>query len=732
MAIPTYDNFEVQPGVLQAPTLQQPVSAGENTLAATDLMQQAQQGMQLNQDTINFQLQEVERANALRVDDALNKAKEAQMRLMHDKDIGFNNIRGQAALSRPNGKPLSDEYEERFQQELSAISQTLNNPLQRDAFQMKAMDMVTGFKASAMQHEAREYQTYQNSVYSSTISNRQNEIGLNYDKPAVIDEAVDSIKSAAYELAMLNGKSAQEAEYAAREAGSKGHLTAVQSALQNKSVVYADEYLKRYAKDMSADDILQAKGVVTKEMNAHYASTVASEIMNKTAPKVVTSDIDRAWNIAVGTESRGRQFGADGKPLTSPKGAIGKAQVMPATAPEAAKLAGLPWDDQRYRNDPEYNEALGRAYFNEQLREFDGDLSKAYAAYNAGPGALKKAIKQSNAEATGDGWLKFMPKETRDYVAKNMNEYATGGGKYDKPTLYELQQQTRAAVGTDHPERLKLALDEVERQYTALEKGVKQAEDKGTADAMRAVLQNGGNYSALPADVRSNIPPDKVSSVMDFAKKLSKGDDNTNLQVYNQLASNMPALKSMSDDEFYEFRKDLSETDFKHFANERAKLLKGDANNSPGDLNNEAIKRTLDDQFRSRGIDPSPKDSNKAENMRLGSARRYINESILIEQARLGKKMSDAEISDHIAFLFSRNVQGAEGGWFGIGAGYSGAMLGMKPSDIPSATRNALKEQFKAAGIPNPSDGELLGAYWRGLQKNNTIKKPTEPTQKKY
>jgi hypothetical protein len=111
-------------------------------------------------------------------------------------------------------------------------------------------------------------------------------------------------------------------------------------------------------------------------------------------------------------ESRGKQFDRNGRPLTSSAGAIGIAQVMPGPAPEAAKLAGLPFDDNRYRNDPEYNLALGKAYYEKQLRDFGGDEKLAAAAYNAGPGAVRSALKKGGP----DGWVNNVPKETRDYL----------------------------------------------------------------------------------------------------------------------------------------------------------------------------------------------------------------------------------------------------------------------------------------------------------------------------
>ncbi len=97
----------------------------------------------------------------------------------------------------------------------------------------------------------------------------------------------------------------------------------------------------------------------------------------------------------------------------SKKGAIGIMQVMPGTAPEAAQLAGLPWDENAYRTDAAYNELIGIAYLSEQLRKYDGDVERALAAYNAGPGAVDDALSMHDAN-----WLENLPAETQDYVAR--------------------------------------------------------------------------------------------------------------------------------------------------------------------------------------------------------------------------------------------------------------------------------------------------------------------------
>lgn len=109
---------------------------------------------------------------------------------------------------------------------------------------------------------------------------------------------------------------------------------------------------------------------------------------------------------------------------TSPKGAIGPGQIMPGTAPEAAKLAGLPYNERLYKTDAAYNDALGVAYYGKQLADF-GDPLKAAAAYNAGPNRVRRAIRRG-----GENYAQFLPEETRKYLvnfAGKIGDAATAG-----------------------------------------------------------------------------------------------------------------------------------------------------------------------------------------------------------------------------------------------------------------------------------------------------------------
>jgi soluble lytic murein transglycosylase len=291
-----------------------------------------------------------------------------------------------------------------------------------------------------------------------------------------------------------------------------------------------------------------------------------------------------------------------------------------------------------------------------------------------------------------------------------MTEYEGGGGQNTLPTLEDVKARVRAEIGTARPERLKLALSEAENRYNDQVAAIKQKNEAIVATAMREVLANGGKYAELPAGLRAALPPGEVGKVMDFAHKIAKGDDNTNPALYQKL-SDPAALRSLTDDQFFALRSNLSEADFKHFSNERAKIIKGAVTNGPGEINSAAIKSTLDDRLRTLGLDPSPKEGTD-DSMRVGAIRKFVNDSVAVAQANSGKKMTDAEVAQYIDGLLAKTTTYDK--FFGNS---SGPMLGMTVGDIPGKAKSALKDAFKKQGIANPTDGQLLDAYWRGISK---------------
>jgi len=154
--------------------------------------------------------------------------------------------------------------------------------------------------------------------------------------------------------------------------------------------------------DLGGDQENQAEDMAPQEESDSPYSAQLQDIYDNESPELLDL-VDRVEQ---------QESGGDQSAVSS-AGAVGVMQVMPDTAPEAAKLAGVKWDPQAYRTDANYNRLLGIAYLSEMLRRYDGDVEKALAAYNAGPGSVENAL-----ATNGDNWLGALPPETQDYVAR--------------------------------------------------------------------------------------------------------------------------------------------------------------------------------------------------------------------------------------------------------------------------------------------------------------------------
>jgi membrane-bound lytic murein transglycosylase D len=98
--------------------------------------------------------------------------------------------------------------------------------------------------------------------------------------------------------------------------------------------------------------------------------------------------------------------------IKSRVGAMGLWQFMPATGKMYGMNVNSEVDD---RMDPELSSDAAAKYLKSLYRMF-GDWEVALAAYNCGPGNVRKAIRRSGGKRTFWGIYNYLPKETRSYV----------------------------------------------------------------------------------------------------------------------------------------------------------------------------------------------------------------------------------------------------------------------------------------------------------------------------
>lgn len=141
--------------------------------------------------------------------------------------------------------------------------------------------------------------------------------------------------------------------------------------------------------------------------NRSYMQSLQRQNPSNTSPGLSTG-LEDVFARMVQAESRGKHRDASGALTTSPVGAEGIAQLMPATQKDPGYgVAPL-------KNDSEAeNLRFGKDLFRAYTRELGGDIRAGVAAYNHGIGAVQRLIK-----ANGDAWESKLPAETKKYLKK--------------------------------------------------------------------------------------------------------------------------------------------------------------------------------------------------------------------------------------------------------------------------------------------------------------------------
>jgi soluble lytic murein transglycosylase len=136
-------------------------------------------------------------------------------------------------------------------------------------------------------------------------------------------------------------------------------------------------------------------------------------------PMLAASVSSNLWSLANGIS---RQESSFDPYAISHAGARGMMQLMPGTARDQAGKMNLSYDGYRLISDPNYNVALGSAYFQHMLDVWNGNVPLAVASYNAGSGNAGKWVRQlgdPRGQVDVVGWIEAIPyDETRGYVQR--------------------------------------------------------------------------------------------------------------------------------------------------------------------------------------------------------------------------------------------------------------------------------------------------------------------------
>jgi soluble lytic murein transglycosylase len=132
------------------------------------------------------------------------------------------------------------------------------------------------------------------------------------------------------------------------------------------------------------------------------------------------NDVDVEWALVHALVRQESRYDAE---AVSSAGARGLMQLMPGTAKEVARKAGLSHQTDWLTKKPGHNVELGTRYLKKLLNKYNGNYAMALAAYNAGPSRVDRWIVELGDPRTGRislvNWIEMIPiYETRNYVQR--------------------------------------------------------------------------------------------------------------------------------------------------------------------------------------------------------------------------------------------------------------------------------------------------------------------------
>lgn len=463
-------------------------------------------------------------------------------------------------------------------------------------------------------------------------------------------------------------------------------------------------------------DQQQAYGDVSRVMGLP-----APSMANGEAQPVVGSG--SMFRSIIANESNGQHFASPGVPKTSSEGAIGIAQVMPSTGPEAARLIGVAWDAAKFRNDPAYNARLGEAYWNAQLRKY-GDPQLAAAAYNAGPGLVDKALASARA---GDGdWLKHVPPETRDYVAK-FNARIGAVASQQAPERHDLNQlYSRVDALAEREgwtfERRERAKEQVDKYVARDERLLARQESDAQRQALDVIQKKGADgftsTSQISPNVWAKLAPDDRLRFQEMAASNAKpkpvAADGVQALTLNLMAINEPDKFKSADLRMYQGQMTAGE-----FASLATLQAKARANpNAPEMVDHSRIWGTIKDYAPDLGLDLGQKGGKWNDEKARQSATQIFSMMQRDLNAVTGGKRQPTD--DEIKRSFDAatlTVHRVTPGWLWGETRTPIRRYEAKPGeavqvDIPTKVHDRIASSLRRANRRNPSDTEIARIYY--------------------
>ncbi len=390
--------------------------------------------------------------------------------------IGDDQTPGAAATEGRNAAGVTARALAQWDKEADAAAPKLTSPEAQARAQQRRAVRRQDLQARLAGHELQQGKVADAQTYDAATQTYANEAVANADDPAAVDASLARGRGAIAAYAKRSGwdETTTVNKLADWESG------AVRGAINAQ---ITRDPLKALATFKQRVDVLRGPDRIAIQASLRpyildAQGRVGGAALYQGGVPTVAAGTPSLYNAIALTESNDKQFDATGAVIRGPmtatgERAVGRFQIMPGTGPEAAKLAGLPWDAKKFEDDQNYHAQLGRAYIDAQVERFNGNVPVIAAAYNMGPEAAAAwAAGQPYHTVSGKPWKPkrpmdpdALPTETRNYIAKVTDRM----GGMPGPALTSGDPETLIAHGEADALRRAYAIDDKDERDATMQ-----------------------------------------------------------------------------------------------------------------------------------------------------------------------------------------------------------------------------------------------------------------------
>lgn len=687
MRVPTSNEFSV--GVANAPSAN--FAAPNLPDVGIEVTRAGNQAFSAGQEVVNAQMKMLAEMNELATDNALAQVKAFEQDLRVNPNNGYENLRGENALNRPNGQSLVDEYDGYLMEHANAIKDTLKNDVQKALFTQR----LDGIRQT-LRNKTGEHLLTEGRKWKDTSLNTQIELAANSFSLSTTDEerdaAIDRAISAARGLQDLYGWDSETMQKKVMDASDKAISQVIDDKIDKGDYAEARRLAIQYGAFAHGETVVKARqkieqayqDQIIEDATANFKPGDVIQIpVNTDSSKAETGNpVHDTVNRIIGAESSGNPNAKNTKSSAEGLGQfidstwfymVRKYRPDIANGKTNAQLKAL-------KRDPAIAREMTTRYVEENAallkkHGFPVNVRNLYVMHFLGSGEGPKLLRADpnqpvssfiSAQSIAANKTVLSGKTAQqvlDWAARAMKVGKGGGGGTSyvsiptgdpvamEKAIRQLPKNQQASVRAN-----------INRQISAY-KEVEEQRKNQRDNAIAGIIEtNGGNVQSVPRSAWAALTPEERRKFTAFGQSIKTSNEKELQDRYVDdylIMQNPDVLSKMSEDSIIALRPKLGRSWTESLLRKKQSIEKKGIQHAK--LSNLRFNETLRQEF---DIDPDKTGKSNEQKRQIAIIRYNSDRAIEAEEKRIGREMSEDEKVATIRKLAAATVV-TERGWFG-------------------------------------------------------------------